>query len=237
MSFYIKISILAFFLGIATVTALPELVINSERSTICPSTPIERYEIAIEQFRYGCTLTGFPVAYLEEDIWGHSPRFYPSKWLLDLLILFFIFFGLLTLIQNKMKRFFETVSTVNKATQLAITLELLPVLLFTMMFSLNLPIREAEYGNVETIFDIYLYSWWPNFELDGFFLPAVVLGILFGVIGVIHEKRAMQVDASVPVESFKIKKTPKLVLYLPFLISIIWIIAGTIGLLALSSMS
>ena len=237
MNFYFKICILALFLGLSTVILIHGMGIGSEGSSICSTTPADKYDYAIKQYGYGCNVLGFPIPDLENDVWGHNPHFYPLKSLLNLLILFSVFFGLLTLVRNYLKRFFDTVSTINRATRSAIFLELLPGLLIFLIFLGGLPIREGVEG-VENIFDIYLYSWWPSFNHWTFlFFPIPVitlLGIIFGIIGLVRERHATQSGVSVVMEDLKTKVLRKTVLYLPLLLAIGWIIITVTFIGALS---
>lgn len=237
MNFYFKICILALFLGLSAVMLIHAMGIGSDSSTMCPATPTDKYEYAIKQYEYGCNVLGFPIPDLENDVWGHNPHFYPLKLLFNLVIWSSVFFGLLLLIRNYLKLFFETVSTINRTTRSAIILELLPGLLIFLIFLGDLPIREGMDG-VENIFDIYLYSWWPNFNHWTFlFFPIPVitlLGILFGIIGLVRERRAIQSGVLVVMEDLKTKVLRKLVLYLPLLLAIGWIIITITFISALS---
>ncbi|KKS33071.1 MAG: hypothetical protein UU96_C0033G0007 [Parcubacteria group bacterium GW2011_GWC2_42_13] len=225
MNLYFKISTLAFILGITAVVVV--IHSSSYRGSIeCPSTPAFIYENGIKNLGYGCRLSGFPIPYLENDVLGHNPHFYFSRWLLDVLIWSLIFFWLLTYIRNYLKGFFQAMSAINKVTRSTVILELLPIFFVFLAYLGHLPIREGSDGDVQELFDIYINSWWPGFSQWFLIHPIPVialLGILFGIRGLVYERRVIKSGTSGIEEDLKTKILGKFVLYLPFPLAIIWI--------------
>jgi hypothetical protein len=204
---FLKIAILAFFLGLTTVMLIYGIGIGSSNSTVCRQT----YAYSVERYGYSCRLIGFPTAYVENDAWGHNAHVYPWEFVFNLSLWFVAFLGLLGLLRNSLKRLFDAISVTNGAIRLAIVVELCAGPLIALIFLNDLPGRQRDI--VHSFFTVHRWS--------VLYLPiplVTVLGILCGWVGVVQNLRAGQDGQLVAEHSGKMLRGA--VLCLPFIVAV-----------------
>jgi hypothetical protein len=204
MNFYFKSCLLSLFLGLTAVMLIYGIGIGSYNSTVCR----EQYQISVEPSEYGCRLLGFPISYIENDIWGHNAHVYSLEFVLNLVFWSVACYPLLILLRRYLKNAFEAVSTTIKATRSAILLELFAVPLILLIFVSDLPVRQGD------LRDIYfrLVNRWSALYVP---IPIITfLGILLGTAGLFHKSRTRHNYGATEERSLR-----QIVLYLPFLIA------------------
>src|SRR5262245_56321797 len=140
MKSFLKISVVAFFLGLSAVMLIYVIGIGSFNSTVCRQT----YAYSVERYGYSCRLIGFPTAYVENDACGHNAHVYAWEFLFNLSFWCVAFLGLLSLFRNVLKQVFDAISMANGAIRLATIVELFAGPLIVVIFLNDLPGRQRD---------------------------------------------------------------------------------------------